>query len=61
MSKTPRRIKTFDADWESWRVYDYNCGSGNGNVFFMTTWEKTGGMDNGRTALGGWVWRLMGP
>lgn len=51
MPVSTERINTFDAGRESWQVYDYNGGSGNENVFFLTSWEKTGGVGNS-----GYVW-----
>ena len=46
MPTTTERVNTFDAGRESWQIYDYNGGSGNENVFFLTSWEKTGGVGN---------------
>ena len=51
MPTTTERINTFDAGRESWQIYDYTGGSGNENVFFLTSWEKTGGVGNS-----GYVW-----
>lgn len=51
MPTTTERINTFDAGRESWQIYDYNGGSGNENVFFLTSWEQTGGVGNS-----GYVW-----
>ena len=46
------RVDTFDRNRESWQTYDYNGGGGGkNNVFFMTTWERTGGLGNS-----GYIW-----
>ncbi|NUQ64903.1 MAG: hypothetical protein HUU20_20765 [Pirellulales bacterium] len=50
----PRKeiVNTFDRGRESWQIYDYNGGIANGgNVFFLPTWEKTGGVENS-----GYIW-----
>jgi len=46
------RVNTFDNDRESWQIYDYNGGSGGkNNVFFLASWERTGGLGNS-----GYIW-----
>jgi len=49
----PRKeiANTFDRGRESWQIYDYNGGSGSQNVFYLPTWEKTGGVGNS-----GYIW-----
>ncbi len=49
--QTSGRVNSFDSGWESWQIYDYNGGSGGENVFFLTSWEKSGGLENS-----GYVW-----
>ena len=45
-------VNIFDRDRESWQIYDYNGGiAGGGNVFFLASWEKTGGVENS-----GYIW-----
>ncbi len=45
------RVNSFDTGRESWQIYDYNGGSGGQNVFFLASWEKTGGLENS-----GYIW-----
>jgi hypothetical protein len=45
-------VNTFDQGRESWQIYDYNGGiAGGGNVFYLPTWEKRGGVANT-----GYIW-----
>ena len=52
MQTTRARINTFDAGRESWQIYDYTGGSGNQNVFYLTSWEERGGVGRFRVHLG---------
>ncbi|NUQ65715.1 MAG: hypothetical protein HUU20_24865 [Pirellulales bacterium] len=61
----PRKqiVNTFDQGRESWQIYDYNGGiAGGGNVFFLPTWEKTGGVnDSGCIWADDSRWRIDTP
>ena len=54
---------TFDRGRESWQIYDYNGGiAGGGNVFFLASWEKTGGVgDSGYIWADDSRWRIDTP
>ena len=56
-------VNTFDQGRESWQVYDYNGGIvGVGNVFFLPSWEKTGGVgDSGHIWADDSRWRIDTP
>jgi hypothetical protein len=56
-------VNTFDRDRESWQIYDYNGGiAGGGNVFFLPTREKTGGVgDSGYIWADDSRWRIDTP
>ena len=60
---SPGVVNTFERGRESWQVYDYNGGiAGGGNVFFLPTWEKTGGVgDSGYIWADDSRWRIDTP
>ena len=62
MQRTSARINTFDAGRESWQIYDYTGGSGNQNVFYLTSWEERGGVgDSGYVWADDSRWRIDTP
>ena len=62
MQTTRARINTFDAGRESWQIYDYTGGSGNQNVFYLTSWEERGGVgDSGYVWADDSRWRIDTP
>ena len=62
MQRERTRVNTFDSGRESWQIYDYNGGSGGENVFFLTSWEKSGGVENsGYIWAGDSRWRIDTP
>ena len=45
-------VNTFDRGRQSWQIYDYNGGAGSENVFYLPTWEKSGGVENSEERIG---------